>query len=360
LRSGLYERHLALGAKMVDFAGWEMPLHYSEGSLEERNIVRERVGLFDVSHMGRIVIEGPQAEECLDAISANRIADRPVGSVTYTVWCHKHGGTVDDLLVYRTGQESFFVVANAANRQKDLHHLLAHAKGYDLHISDRFQGEGILAVQGPRAWDLATHLFPRLQPMKPMHVVEIDEILLASSGYTGERGFELMASSATICDLWDQMVEQGERLGVAPVGLAARDLLRLEMGYALYGHELSDEIAPTESVSAWTVRLDKSTFIGREALLELEESGKKRSQVGLRLLEPGVARADYPLYSGDQEIGVITSGNYCPALQASIAIAMVTSPLSCGEEVSVKIRNHYARALVVPFPFITKESTHLL
>lgn len=343
---------------MVDFAGWEMPLHYPEGSLHERDVVRERVGLFDVSHMGRIVVEGADAERFLDYVSANRIADKPVGSVTYTVWCHEEGGSVDDLLVYRTSQESFFVVANAANRQKDLQHLLAHATGFDLSITHRFQGEGILAVQGPRARDLIHHLFPSLEPMKPMRVAERDGVVIASSGYTGETGFELMASSTLICDLWDQLLVQGQQYEAAPIGLAARDLLRLEMGYALYGHELSDQIAPTESVSSWTVKLDKGEFIGREALLALEQSGGKRSQIGLRLLEPGVARANYPVYLNGREVGVVTSGGYSPALHASIAIAMVHPPLSYEQKVEVQIRSRNVKARVVPFPFITKESTH--
>lgn len=358
MRTALYEKHLAFGAKMVDFAGWEMPLQYPDGILHERNAVRERAGLFDVSHMGRILIEGPDSERLLDLLSANTIKGRRNGSVTYTVWCHPNGGAVDDLLVYRTGAERLFVVANASNRQKDLDHLLAYSKGLNLSITPLYDGYGILALQGPRSQELVAMLFPEASAMRPMRVSEIGELVVATSGYTGEDGFEFMGPNQVICDLWDEILQRGDRLGIEPAGLAARDLLRLEMGYALYGHELTDEILPTESVSAWTVKLAKESFIGKEALLAFEESGTKRVQIGVRLLEPGVARAGYPVVREGEEIGLVTSGSHSPALQASIAIAMVSLPLAPGDPVEVLIRNRTVKAVVVPFPFIPKEATH--
>lgn len=335
---------------MTAFGGWEMPLSY-KGIIHEHQAVRQEAGIFDVSHMGRICIEGPDAEKLLDFLSTNRILGKSVFSATYTVWPHSHGGSVDDLLVYKQDPTHFFVIVNAANRQKDLDHLLAYQGGYDLHISDCYQTEGILAVQGPQALEQACLIWPEVAALSPKHFLnsqyEGKPLILSRTGYTGAGGLEIYAPLEVIPELWDRFLKQG----VEPVGLGARDTLRLEMGYALYGHELSDQIAPTESVSAWTVKWDRRDFLGKEALIDLEQSPQKRSEYGLLLREPGIAREGHEVFKGDLLIGTITSGTYSPSLQQAIAIALVAGPLQKGEEVNIHIRQKIVKAQVVALPF---------
>lgn len=346
MKTGLYERHVALGAKMVDFSGWEMPVQY-RGVIQEHHAVREKVGIFDVSHMGRVLVTGPDAEKLLDLMSTNKITGKKDFTATYTLWCHETGGVVDDLIVYRQGPDSFFVVVNAGNREKDLAHLRKEAVGFDVIIQPLYE-DGILAVQGPLAKQMIEAILPEAAEVKPMRftsvIFEEEEVILSGTGYTGSGGFELYGSTQVIVKIWDRLIEDG----VEPIGLAARDTLRMEMGFALYGHELSDEILASETVSAWTIKWDKERFIGKDAL---EKNGQKRFEVGVILKDRGIAREGYPVLRNGKTIGMVTSGTQSPCLQQAIAMILVEDNLQQGENIEVEIRGKSVLAEVVPLPF---------
>lgn len=354
LKTVLHDRHVALGAKMAVFAGWQMPISYS-GIIEEHKNVRQCAGLFDVSHMGQIEIVGEEAEQLLDYLSTNHITNKQDGTAIYTVWCDSQGKAIDDLIVYKINSNRWMVVANAGNREKDLQHLIEQAKPFKVHIQAHYQDRGILALQGPKAELVLTQLFPECSSLRPMRLKEMDfrdkPVIISKTGYTGAGGFELFAENAVIAELWDEILKLGQSEGVIPVGLGARDTLRLEKGFALYGHELSSSIAPTESVSAWTVKSDKE-FLGKKILEELESSSQKRFQYGVVLKAAGIAREGYVVSQNSNLVGIVTSGTYSPILQKAIAIVMVNVPLSLAQLVQIKIRSQDITAEVVPLPFL--------
>lgn len=360
MRTALYKYHLESGARLVDFAGWEMPVYY-KGILLEHQTVRQAVGIFDISHMGRISVVGPDAETLLSRLSSNRIANRPNFSATYAVYCSEQGGSIDDVMIYKCeSAHRFYVACNASNRQKDLNHILNYANKMDVEIKDYFSGYGILALQGPKAFDLLSSLFPQTAEIKPMRFILLqndeDEMLISRTGYTGAGGFEIFGSDSQIVKLWEILLQKGQEYGIKPIGLGARDTLRLEMGFALYGHELAEEISPIESVSAWTVKVDKEDFIGKEALIRLENSPKKRYAYGVKLLVPGIARQGCRIIRKSREIGRVTSGSFSPTLNAAIALIMVDFPLEIGDVVEVQIRQSLCQAQVVQLPFVRKQS----
>jgi len=351
----LYENHRALGAKIIDFGGWEMPVQY-KGIIEEHQAVRKHVGIFDVSHMGRIYVEGLGAEALLDYLSTNQIAGKKDGTATYTVWCTDSGMCVDDLIIYRESSSKFFIVVNAGNREKDLRHLLHYSVTRDVIINDRFNEDGILALQGPDALPLISKLFPNAQSLKSMHFItenfENENIVISQTGYTGAGGVEIYATNAVIVKLWEKLLDAGKEFGIEPVGLGARDTLRLEMGFALYGHELSETIAPTETVSSWTIKWNKPDFLGKHALESLEKTKKKRREYGIVLTGKGVIREGYPVFQHGKQIGRVTSGTFSPSLQHSIAIVLVDNNLNIGDSVDIQIRQNLCPAKVVHLPFI--------
>lgn len=358
MKTGLFDHHVALGAKMVDFAGWEMPVQYS-GVIKEHQAVRENAGIFDVSHMGRVIIKGPEAEKLMDYLSTNKISEKKDFSATYTVWCDQAGGCVDDLIVYKENPESFFIIVNAGNREKDLNHLKKMAQDFDVTVEEKYQ-DGILAVQGPNARPLMATIFTEAQEVKPMRFAMVDfqghEVVLSGTGYTGSGGFELYGPMEAIVPLWEKIMEEGKTFGIEPIGLGARDTLRLEMGFPLYGHELSNEIAPTESVASWTVKFDKKDFLGKEALEVLEQQGTKRKELGVVLKEKGIAREGYEVYKDQEKIGTVTSGTMSPSLKQAIAMILVEGNLEQGENIEIDIRGKRVKAEVVPLPFWRKES----
>lgn len=355
MKTPLYPKHQSLGAQFVDFGGWEMPLQY-KSILEEHKAVRARVGLFDVSHMGRIAIEGPDAEAFMDYVSTNKISGKKENSAIYTVLSSSTGGCVDDTIVYCIDQQHYFMVANAANRQKDLQHLLERAKNFNVQIIPKFE-DGILALQGPEAKFVIASVFPNTNvPDKPMRFIEVIyndvKLYLSSTGYTGAGGFELYAPSTILESLWDSLIRYGTPHGILPAGLGARNTLRLEMGYALYGHEIDDSIAPTESVAAWSVKLDKPDFFGKSALVALEHSPNKRSACAVLLKDSGVIRDNYLIFKEGEAIGKITSGTYSPSLNKSIGLALIQGHLQVGSEIEIQIRKQMHAAEVVSIPFV--------
>lgn len=355
MRTALYDKHIALGAKIIPFAGWDMPVQY-KGILAEHQAVRDAVGLFDVSHMGRIHIRGGDAEKFLDFLSTNYISHKPYGSATYTVWCHGHGGSVDDTIVYKINDHHFFMIANANNRDKDFIHLenQAQLQNVEVKIEDYFSDSGILALQGPLALPLLSSLVPEVESLKPMRFLSFDhdQFFISRTGYTGAGGFELYGSAGKIVEWWELLMEKGEMYHIQPIGLGARDTLRLEMGFALYGHELSDTIAPCESVAAWTVKWDKPDFLGKRALEKIGSSATKRWSYPIRLLEKGIARQGSPIFKQGIAIGEVTSGSFSPTLGQGIALILVNTPLQIGDEVEIQIRQNFCRAEVGEIPFI--------
>jgi len=355
MRTDLYERHAELGAKFVDFGGWEMPLHYSKGIVHEHQVVRNAVGIFDISHMGRIDVQGGNAEFFLDYLSTNQIVGNDDGTVTYTVWCSENGRCVDDLLIFKKQSNDCFVVTNAANRQKDLEHMNRYLSKYPVQITPRFS-EGILAIQGPNSLPLMHRFFPASVSLKYMHFMVFEknklEVILSRTGYTGSPGFEIYAPSSLIQELWDRFLKEGKEFGIEPIGLGARDTLRLEMGYALYGHELSDHIAPTESVASRTVKWSKPDFIGMQSLKSLTLRPQKRNAYAVLMQEKGIPRQGYKVFQKGMAIGEVTSGSFSPTLTQGIALILVRGKLASGDTVQIQIREALVAAKVVPLPFV--------
>lgn len=349
----LYEKHLNAQAQMFSFAGFEMPLKY-QGILPEHAAVRSKVGVFDVSHMGVIDIFGVDSAQFLDFLATNSIQNRSNHSVTYTAFSSEDGGTIDDLLIFKVDENHFFLIVNAVNRENDLLHLKKYANSFQVAVEPQYEKKGVLALQGPESINLINDIFSESKALKHMHFTECafkgQKGVLSYTGYTGESGFEIIADLSMIEALWEKFLE----LGAVPCGLGARDLLRMEMGYPLYGHELSPNIAPTESTAAWAVKFDKLSFIGKEALEELESSGLKRFPCGLLLGKGAVAREGFDVLKNNQKIGMITSGSYSPILNRPIALAIVNENLTIGEELEIPIRGVKHKANIVKLPFIKR------
>ena len=356
MKTALYSRHLYLGAQCAVYAGWEMPIQY-QSILSEHQIVREKVGLFDVSHMGLIEIGGKDAGVFLQFLSTNHIKMEN-GTATYTIWCNQEGGCVDDVIIFTSHPHQFFVIVNAGNRQKDLEHLRAQAnlKGFEVIIRERFEETGILSLQGPRSLALLSSLIPEISQLKPMRFLYTStyDLYISRTGYTGEKGFELWGPLSQILIWWDLLMEKGKDYEIAPIGLGARDTLRLEMGFALYGHELSESIAPHESVAAWTVKWEKENFLGKKKLENMIQDKHRRWAYGAKLLEKGVPRKDYLVFQDGKQIGEVTSGSFSPTLKQGIALLLVDVPLKEGDRIEIQIRNQLYPAQLVPLPFLKK------
>ena len=358
-RTPLFDAHVKAGARMVAFGGWEMPVQYT-GIIEEHRIVRAAVGLFDVSHMGEFEVDGPHALAALQRLTTNDVAALEIGQVQYSAMCYPDGGIVDDLTVYRLGAERYMLTVNAGNIDKDWDWVRTH--GSEAHWRNVSAETALIAVQGPRAEALVGRLAERdvtsigYYRFAPGAVAGA-RTLISRTGYTGEDGFELYVAAADARRLWTALLEAGRPDGVAPIGLGARDTLRLEMRYALYGNDIDATTNPLEAGLGWIVKWGKGAFIGRDALDKVRAAGPTRRLVGLEMLERAVARHGYRVMSaeagGDRApIGVVTSGSYGPSVDRSIALAYVASAhAAVGTEVGVEIRGQVRPARVVKTPF---------
>ena len=352
-RTPLYEEHKAAGARLVGFAGWEMPVQY-EGIKAEHEAVRNRVGLFDVSHMGEVVFRGPQAEEAVQRLVTRDVSRLAVGQAGYAAVCYESGGTVDDVLVYRT-PDGFLVVVNASNREKDVEHFRRHTGDLDVEVADESDDWALLALQGPEAAGLLRNFTETdLSVIKYYHheVGEVDGsyTMISRTGYTGEDGFELFVRTDDAPRVWRRLVEAG----AAPAGLGARDTLRLEAGMCLYGNELDAETTPLEAGIGFAVHLDKERrFIGQKALKEEKEKGLRKKLVGFEIEGRGIARHDYPVTVDGETVGVVTSGTLSPTLNAAIGLALVSPDVEDSFEVVIRTRSVPART--VPLPFYKRE-----
>jgi aminomethyltransferase len=358
----LAARHAALGARMIDFAGWEMPVQYTSIVTEHR-AVRERVGLFDLSHMGELFVEGPDAAEALARAIVSDPSALAVGRAQYSMICAPDGGIIDDLIVYRLADDRFMVVANAANATAVSDALAERLRGSRAVLDDRSLAMGLVAIQGPRSLDvLRPHTDVGPDALKYYAIAEGDvggiAALVARTGYTGEDGFEIFADSGRIGELWDLLLDAVHGAEGVPVGLGARDTLRLEAGMPLYGNELDLTTTPYDAGLGRVIKLDKKAdFVGRTALERIAAEGPKRRLVGLAIEGRGIARHGHPVHVGDRRTGVVTSGTHSPTLGIPIAMAYVTpTDGEPGTMVDVEIRDARVPARVVPLPFYRRSA----
>jgi glycine cleavage system T protein (aminomethyltransferase) len=352
-RTPLYEEHKTLGARLVDFAGWEMPVQYT-GIKAEHEAVRGEAGLFDVSHMGEVIIEGPQAEEAVQRLVTRDVSRLSVGQAGYAAVCYESGGTVDDVLVYRT-PDNFLIVVNASNREKDVAHFQENTKDLDVEVVNESDDWALLALQGPRAVELLQPLTETDLSSIKYYRYEVGEVegayaVISRTGYTGEDGFELFVRPDDAPRIWRRVIE----VGALPVGLGARDTLRLEAGMCLYGNELDADTTPLEAGIGFAVHLDKEQeFLGQEALRREKEEGLKKRLVGFKVEGRGIARHDYPVAVGGETVGSVTSGTLSPTLNEAIGLALVAPDVE--DEFDVVIRDKAVAARTVPLPFYKRE-----
>lgn len=356
-RTPLHACHRALGARLVEFAGWEMPVQY-DGVLAEHERVRTSAGLFDVSHMGELFLSGRGALPTLDNLATNDVGKLVDGQALYTALCNEQGGVRDDALIYRFDATRFMLVVNAANADKILAWTRTHLEpGTDL--VDRTADIALLAIQGPRSLDIAAacdlgglergvrglayyHFAASAPDSKPTWIV-------SRTGYTGELGLEVYCDAAVAVRLWEELLERGKKHGLGPAGLAARDTLRFEAAYCLYGHELAEDVSPLEAGIGWTVKLRKPRFIGKDALVAQKQAGLPRRLVGLEVQERAIPRQGCSVWSGDVEVGRVTSGTFAPTLKRSLALALVSSQAAGSFDIDIRGRRVAAQCVDIPF-----------
>lgn len=331
----LYDKHVALGALMSPFGGFVMPIQYSN-IIEEHQAVRHECGVFDVSHMGEVLVSGTEAERYVNHIFTNDVSCMPVGKILYGMMCYEDGGVVDDLLVYKMGDDSFFLVINAANISKDWAWIQEQAKGYDVVLEHQSEAYGELAVQGPQSERVMEQVLGlACKELSFYTFKQVNDVIVSRTGYTGEDGFEIYAQPSYINECWDRLMEAG----VKPCGLGCRDTLRFEVGLPLYGDELSADITPIMAGLGAFVKLDKQEFIGREALLRQKMEGPEKKLVGIELSDKAIPRHGYTILKDGQEVGVVTTGYHTISTDKSVCMALVDSSCAAlGTEVEIQIR----------------------
>lgn len=356
-RTCLYDSHVKLGAQISPFGGFDMPIQY-KGIVEEHNAVRNACGIFDVSHMGEVAVTGPDAEKYVNYIFTNDLTGAPCGKCYYGMMLHPDGGTVDDLIVYKRGENDFFLVINAANIDKDVAWIQGHAEGFDVKIDHQSEHYGEIAIQGPKAESVVTEVLG-------LKVADLDfycfstyeyngeQVIVSRTGYTGEDGFEIYATPATIQLVWETLISSRR---AEPCGLGCRDTLRFEVGLPLYGDELADDITPIEAGLGIFVKLDKPEFIGKEALAAQKAEGPKRKLVGIELQDRAIPRHGYDVLNAEDEvIGQVTTGYHAISVDKSIAMALIDARYAAlGTEVKVRIRRKTFPAVVVKKKFYKK------
>jgi aminomethyltransferase len=355
LRPVLYPRHAELGAKFGAFGGWEMPIEYAGGGvLKEHTAVREAVGVFDVSHLGKATVRGPGAADFVNTCLSGDLGRISPGQAQYTLCCDDAtGGVVDDLIAYLNGPDDVFLVPNAANTAEVVRRLAAAAPA-GITVSNRHQEFAVLAVQGPRSSEVLGAMgLPTGHPYMSFAVA--GDVIVCRTGYTGEHGYELVAPVAGATELWDAIMAAGQEHGIRACGLAARDTLRTEMGYPLHGQDLSPEITPVQARSGWAVGWSKPRFWGREALLAEKAAGPRRLLWGLESLDRGIPRPHMAVLRGEETVGEVTSGTFSPTRRVGIALALLDTAagLGAGSEVEVDVRGRRSRMKVVKPPFVT-------
>src|SRR5277367_3103795 len=351
----LHSTHRRMGAKTVDFGGWDMPVQYS-GLLDEHHTVRQRVGIFDVSHMGEIEVRGPEALKLVDYISTNNASKLKIGQAHYSGLLYEHGGFVDDILVHKVAPDSFFICVNASNQKKDFDHIVAH-NTFDAEVIYASEQYAQIAVQGPRALETLQKLTTtQLAPIKYYWFTDGEvsrtQARIARTGYTGEDGFEIYIDPAEAPRIWNELLEAGAEFGIKPAGLGARNTLRLEAKMALYGHEIHSSITPWEADLAWIVKLKKGDFVGRAALAKAKEAGLTRKLIGFEMVGRGIGRDGYEVHVDGAPAGWVTSGGPAPTLNKNIGLCYLPTALAgIGRTIHVIVRGQGVEAVTVPTPF---------
>ncbi|HKV42998.1 MAG TPA: glycine cleavage system aminomethyltransferase GcvT [Blastocatellia bacterium] len=359
-RTPLYESQSSLGAKMVDFSGWEMAVQFA-GPIEEHMAVRQAAGLFDVSHMGEIEVQGPDALRFLQGVTTNDVSALKDNQAQYSMLTNPSGGVIDDLLVYRLNAQYFLLVVNAGTTDKDFSWMKQQGQGLNAQVHDTSRGHSLLAIQGPNSerilQDLCDHMLDRI-PYYWSQQVHIDglECRVSRTGYTGEDGFEIFCAPSDAKHLWNRLLVTGRPLGLAPCGLAARNTLRLEAGLRLYGHDMDDTTTPVEAGLGWAVKLAKGDFVGRLAIEKQKKEGVQRKLIGFEVEDRAPARDGYPVSIGGEEVSRVSSGSPAPYLKKNIGFAYLpvryTAP---GTEIAVVVRKGPVPARVVPTPFYKRD-----
>ncbi len=364
-KTPLNNAHRTIGGRMVDFGGWDMPVQYTAGVIEEHMATRTASGLFDVSHMGEIWVDGPGAIDFVNRLVTNDVRNLVDGQAHYSALTNDSGGVVDDLLVYRFAAEKLLLVVNAGTTEKDWAWISSHHRPDDNCDLTNASGDFCqIAVQGPDATAIVQKLTETdLSAIKYYHFTEgwVDgvEAIISRTGYTGEDGFEVYAAPEYAEQLWNKLLETGNygtKGGILPCGLAARNTLRLESAMSLYGHELGDDITPLEAGLGWITKLKKGAFTGSDALALQKESGVKRLVVGFEMTEPGIARDGFDIYIGDDKVGNVTSGSPAPFLKNNIGLAFLPTEFAIvGQEIKIDVRGKRIAAKVVPTPFYKRQ-----
>jgi aminomethyltransferase len=358
-KTQFHDKHLENNAKMVDFAGFEMPIQYSS-IIAEHKAVRETAGVFDVSHMGEIIIHGDKALDFVQHITTNNAANLIDGKVQYSAMCYTNGGIVDDLLVYRLNEAKYMLVVNGANKDKDYKWMVLN-NSFNVEISDESDDYSLLAIQGPNSQKIVEKLFNKSLDIDYYTFTTSElfetEIIVSRTGYTGELGYELyFKGSKDIAEkVWDMIFELGKEYNITPAGLGCRDSLRLEMGYCLYGNDIDENTTPLEAGLGWITKLKKGNFIGSDVLRSQKENGIKKKLVPLVFEDRAFPRKGYTIKSNNKEIGIITSGTVSPILEKPIAMGYVEKEFANeGTDVNVLIRNKEITAKISKLPFIKK------
>ncbi len=358
-KTALYNKHVELGAKMVPFAGFDMPVQYA-GVTEEHFAVREKAGMFDVSHMGQFIIEGAGAKDLLQYVTTNNLNTLTDGKAQYSCLPNGKGGIVDDLIIYKMADEKYFVVVNASNIEKDWNHISKFNEKFGAKMTNISDETSLIAIQGPLATQILQKLTStNLSEIPYYHftigtVDDVQDVIISNTGYTGSGGFEIYFKNENAEQLWNALTEAGKEEGLVPCGLAARDTLRLEKGFCLYGNDIDDSTSPLEAGLGWITKLGKGDFVDAEFFKKQKEEGVSRKLVGFELLEKGVPRHDYPVVDAEGNvIGKVTSGTSSPMKKIGLGLAYVKTEFSKPESaIFIQIRNKNIPAKVVKTPFV--------
>ncbi len=357
----LHDKHVALGAKMVDFAGWHMPVQYTS-IIEEHKNVRENIGLFDVSHMGEVFVVGKDAVEFLNKIVPQDVSKLTDGKAVYCQLPNLQGGLIDDLIIYKLKDQTYLVICNASRVDEDINWMSINQRGYDVHLDNQSHNLSLIAVQGPKAIDLM-HKLGYTADQESFTIIESNllniPMYISRTGYTGEDGFELLVINEYAEYLWDKLLEEGKEFNTMPIGLGARDTLRLEAALPLYGNDLDEQTTPIEAGLSWSVPKDKDgEYNGKKVIMGQVENGTEKKLIGIKMLDKSIARHEYEVYFNGEKVGVVTSGGVSPMLNANIAMAYVKNikEICTGAIVQVMIREKLHDAEVVKRPFVAKRN----
>ena len=357
----LHDKHVALGAKMVDFAGWRMPVQYTT-IIEEHNTVRNSVGIFDVSHMGEVFVTGLESLDFLQKMVPQDISALEYEKAVYCQLPNPKGGLIDDLIIYKLGINSYLIICNASRVEEDVNWLSLNVGDMDVVIDNQSHNYSLLAVQGPKADELLRSMGMTTRQVsftiKPSKILDFN-LFLSRTGYTGEDGYELLVENKYAPDLWDALLDYGQSYGIKPIGLGARDTLRLEAALPLYGNDLDEDTSPVEAGLAWSIPREKDVdYIGKETIMRHLVQKPSRKLIGLRMIDKNIARHGYDVYYKGERVGVVTSGGISPTNNCNIAMAYVnnTDEVSVGNTIQIMIREKLHDAVVVKIPFITKKN----